>query len=64
VTSHIHFSVCHLNIGTQRLQPIVGICTPKGIIGKLNAAAVGALADPAVQSRITDLGMDIPPREQ
>jgi tripartite-type tricarboxylate transporter receptor subunit TctC len=38
--------------------------TPKDIIAKLNAAAVGALADPAVQSRITDLGMDIPPREQ
>jgi tripartite-type tricarboxylate transporter receptor subunit TctC len=30
--------------------------TPKDIIGKLNAAAVEALADPAVQSRIADLG--------
>jgi tripartite-type tricarboxylate transporter receptor subunit TctC len=38
--------------------------TPKDIIGKLNAAAVGALADPAARSRITDLGMDIPPRER
>jgi tripartite-type tricarboxylate transporter receptor subunit TctC len=38
--------------------------TPKDIIGKLNAAAVGALADPAVRSRIADLGMDVFPRER
>jgi tripartite-type tricarboxylate transporter receptor subunit TctC len=38
--------------------------TPKDIIGKLNAAAVGALADPAVRSRVADIGMDIPPRER
>jgi tripartite-type tricarboxylate transporter receptor subunit TctC len=38
--------------------------TPKDIIGKLNAAAVDALADPTVRSRIADLGMDIFPREQ
>ncbi len=38
--------------------------TPKDIIGKLNAAAVNALADPKVRSRIADLGMDIFPREQ
>jgi len=38
--------------------------TPKDIIAKLNAAAVGALADPAVRSRIADLGMDILPRER
>ncbi len=38
--------------------------TPKDIIGKLNAAAAGALADPAARSRIADLGMDIVPRER
>jgi len=38
--------------------------TPKDISGKLNAAAVEALADPAVRSRLADLGLDIFPREQ
>jgi tripartite-type tricarboxylate transporter receptor subunit TctC len=38
--------------------------TPKDIIGKLNAAAVEALADPVVRSRLTDLGIEIFPREQ
>jgi tripartite-type tricarboxylate transporter receptor subunit TctC len=38
--------------------------TPKEIIGKLNAAVVEALADPAVRSRITDLGFEIFSREQ
>jgi len=38
--------------------------TPRDIIGKINAAAVEALADPAVQSRIVDLGLDIFPRER
>ena len=38
--------------------------TPKEIIDKLNAAVVGALADPAARSRIADLGMDIPPPER
>jgi tripartite-type tricarboxylate transporter receptor subunit TctC len=38
--------------------------TPPDIIGKLNAAAVEALADPAVRSRLADLGMDIFPRER
>jgi tripartite-type tricarboxylate transporter receptor subunit TctC len=37
---------------------------PKDIIAKLNAAAVGALADPAVRSRIADLGYDIFPHER
>jgi hypothetical protein len=37
---------------------------PKDIIGKLNAAAVAALADPAVRSRLADLGMEVFPREQ
>jgi tripartite-type tricarboxylate transporter receptor subunit TctC len=30
--------------------------TPKSIIDKLNAAAIGALADPVVRSRLADLG--------
>ena len=38
--------------------------TPKDIIAKLNAAAVEALADPAVRSRLVDLGLEIFPREQ
>ena len=38
--------------------------TPKEIIAKLNAAAVKALADPAVPSRLADLGFEIVPREQ
>jgi tripartite-type tricarboxylate transporter receptor subunit TctC len=38
--------------------------TPKEIIDRLNAAAVQALADPAVQSRLADLGTEIFPRER
>jgi tripartite-type tricarboxylate transporter receptor subunit TctC len=38
--------------------------TPKAVIAKLNAAMVEALADPAVQKRLVDLGQDIPTREQ
>jgi tripartite-type tricarboxylate transporter receptor subunit TctC len=38
--------------------------TPRDIIGKLNAAAVGALADPAVRSRFRDLGFEGFPRER
>jgi tripartite-type tricarboxylate transporter receptor subunit TctC len=38
--------------------------TPKDIIARLNAAAVGALADPLVRSRLADLGQEIFPREQ
>ena len=38
--------------------------TPKDIIGKLNAAAVAALADPAVRSRLADLGQEVLPPEQ
>ena len=38
--------------------------TPKDIIGKLNAAAVAALADPAVRSRLADFGGEMFPREQ
>jgi tripartite-type tricarboxylate transporter receptor subunit TctC len=38
--------------------------TPGDIVGKLNAATVEALADPAVQSRFAALGLEIFPREQ
>jgi tripartite-type tricarboxylate transporter receptor subunit TctC len=38
--------------------------TPKEVIGKLNAAAVDALADPAVRSRLAGLGQEVFPREQ
>jgi tripartite-type tricarboxylate transporter receptor subunit TctC len=37
---------------------------PKEMIGRLNAAMVQALADPAVKARIADLGLDIASREQ
>jgi tripartite-type tricarboxylate transporter receptor subunit TctC len=38
--------------------------TPKEIVGKLNAAVVSALAEPAVRSRLTELGQEIFPPEQ
>jgi tripartite-type tricarboxylate transporter receptor subunit TctC len=38
--------------------------TPKEIVDKLNAAAVKALADPAVQERVAALGMTIPDKAQ
>jgi tripartite-type tricarboxylate transporter receptor subunit TctC len=38
--------------------------TPRDVIAKLNAATVEALADPAVQKRFTELGLDVALREQ
>jgi tripartite-type tricarboxylate transporter receptor subunit TctC len=38
--------------------------TPKDAVSKLNAAVVEALADPAVKSRLVDLGLEIPERHQ
>jgi tripartite-type tricarboxylate transporter receptor subunit TctC len=38
--------------------------TPMEVVGKLNAATVEALADPAVQSRFAALGLEIFPSEQ
>ncbi len=38
--------------------------TPKDVVAKLNAATRDALADPALQKRFSDLGLDIAPREQ
>ena len=38
--------------------------TPQPIVARLNAAIGEALADPAVQKRLADLGQDVPPREE
>lgn len=38
--------------------------TPKEAITKLNAAAVEAMADPAVRKRFEELGLEVPPRAQ
>jgi tripartite-type tricarboxylate transporter receptor subunit TctC len=38
--------------------------TPKDIIARINAAVVEALADPAVQKRLKDVGQELPSREQ
>ena len=38
--------------------------TPKDVIAKLNSAVVDALADTSVRLRITDIGLEIFPREQ
>ena len=38
--------------------------TPKNIIATLNAAVVDALADPAVRTRLADLGVEIFRRDQ
>jgi tripartite-type tricarboxylate transporter receptor subunit TctC len=45
-----------------------GLWAPKGtskeIIVKLNAGAVNALADPAARTKLTELGQELPPRDQ
>jgi tripartite-type tricarboxylate transporter receptor subunit TctC len=38
--------------------------TPKEIIARLNAAAVEAMADPAVRKRMDTFGLETPPRDQ
>ncbi len=38
--------------------------TPKDVVAKLSVAAMDAIADPAVRTRLADLGVEIPPREQ
>jgi tripartite-type tricarboxylate transporter receptor subunit TctC len=38
--------------------------TPKEVTNKLNAAVVEALGDPNVRTRLTDLGQEIPSRDQ
>jgi tripartite-type tricarboxylate transporter receptor subunit TctC len=37
--------------------------TPKEAVAKLNGAMMAALADPSVQKRFADLGLDVAPRE-
>jgi tripartite-type tricarboxylate transporter receptor subunit TctC len=53
-------SVSHA--GWQALFAPKGV--PHEVIGKLNAAAVEALADEIVRSRLADLGMEVYPRER
>jgi tripartite-type tricarboxylate transporter receptor subunit TctC len=38
--------------------------TPRDVIAKLNAAAVDAMADTTVSTRMATLGLEIPPRDQ
>ena len=38
--------------------------TPKDVIAKLNTAIAGALADPAVQKRLAEVGQELPTKEQ
>src|SRR5262249_40964479 len=38
--------------------------TPQPVVAKVNAAAMEALADPAVRARLAELGLEIYPREQ
>ena len=38
--------------------------TPKNIVAKLNSAVVATLADPIVRDRFTQLGQEVPSREQ
>src|SRR5579871_548379 len=38
--------------------------TPPGVIARLTAAAMAAMADPQVQKRFADLGLEAPPPEQ
>src|SRR6202011_4655661 len=38
--------------------------TPKDIVAKINAAAVGALNDPAVRKQLENLGLQMPPGDQ
>jgi tripartite-type tricarboxylate transporter receptor subunit TctC len=38
--------------------------TPKDVVAKLNAAAVGALNDPEVRRKFEDLGLQMPPQDQ
>jgi tripartite-type tricarboxylate transporter receptor subunit TctC len=38
--------------------------TPRDVVDKLNAAVVEALADPAVRQRLTELELQVPPRDR
>jgi tripartite-type tricarboxylate transporter receptor subunit TctC len=54
--SGLHISYWHALFAPQG--------TPQIVIAKVNAAVVGALADPAVKERFAALGQDIWPRDQ
>jgi tripartite-type tricarboxylate transporter receptor subunit TctC len=75
VTSDTRFSLApdvptfaEMGLPTLSYPAWMGLFAPKGtprdLIGKLNAAAVDALADPAVRSRLADLGYEVFPRER
>jgi len=57
-----------MGLSAVSLSGWYGLFAPKGtpgdIIGKLNAVAVEALADPEVRSRLADLGLETFPRDQ
>ena len=38
--------------------------TPNSVVARLNAAVAAAMDDPAVRSRLADLGLEFFPREQ
>ena len=38
--------------------------TPADVVARLNAAAIEAMADPAVQKRLNDLGLELPARDR
>jgi tripartite-type tricarboxylate transporter receptor subunit TctC len=61
-------TVAEMGLATLSSFTWFGFFAPKGtpmdVVGKLNAATVEALADPAVQSRFSALGLEIFPREQ
>jgi tripartite-type tricarboxylate transporter receptor subunit TctC len=75
VTSDTRFSLApdiptfaEMGLPTLSYPAWMGLFAPKGtprdLIDKLNAAAVDALADPAVRSRLADLGYEVFPRER
>ena len=45
-------------------QTTLSVDDMKDVIAKLNAATAEALADPALQKRFSDLGLDVAPRQQ
>ena len=49
---------------SQHFRSFAPSGAPTEVISKLNTAVVEALADPAVRTRLADLGADIFPREQ
>ncbi len=75
VTSDAHLprapeipTVGEMGLPSVSFSAWVGLFAPKNvpndIIGKLNAAFVEALADPAVGSRLVDFGFEVYPRER